>query len=75
VARFMGRVAKEVPNAANHFGKVFGKKDAAPGFEEQAAAGAEVTDHEQEWLEKMIEADGEVDELERRLLARIIEEG
>jgi len=75
VARFMGRVAKEVPNAANHFGKVFGKKDTAPGFEEQAAAGAEVTDHEREWLEKMIEADGEVDELERRLLARIIEEG
>ena len=75
VARFMGRVAKEMPNAANHFGKVFGKKDTAPSFAEQAAAGAEVTDHEQEWLEAMIEADGEVDELERRLLARIIEEG
>jgi len=75
VGRFMGQVAKELPNVANHFGKVFGKKDTAPGFDAQAAAGAEVTDHEQEWLETMIEADGEVDELERRLLARIIDEG
>jgi len=75
VARFMGRVAKEVPNAANHFGKVFGRKNAGPSFAERAEAGAEITDHEQEWLEKMIDADGEVDELERRLLARIIEEG
>ena len=75
VARFMGKVAREMPNAANHFGKVFGKKDAVPGYAEQAEAGAEVTDYERDWLEKMIEADGEVDELERRLLARIIEEG
>ncbi|KPP86974.1 hypothetical protein [Erythrobacter sp. HL-111] len=75
VARFMGKVAREMPNAANHFGKVFGRKDAGPSFAEQAAAGAEVTDCEREWLEQMIDADGEVDELERRLLARIIEEG
>ena len=76
VGRFMGRVAKELPQVANHFGKVFGKKqDTGPSFEEQAQAGEVVTDFEQEWLDSMIEADGEVDELERRLLARIIEEG
>ena len=76
VGRFMGRVFKEVPQAANHFGKVFGKKqDAGLSFEEQAAEGEAITDYEQQWLDTMIEADGEIDGLERRLLARIIEEG
>lgn len=76
IGRFMGRVAKEVPNARNHFGKVFGKKrDHAPSFEEQAKEGEKITDFEQEWLDKMIESDGEVDDLERRLIARIIEDG
>ncbi|UAB78431.1 hypothetical protein INR77_01415 [Erythrobacter sp. SCSIO 43205] len=76
VGRFFGRMVREVPQAANHFGKVFGKKQpSAPSYEEQAAAGEAITDHEQQWLDAMIEADGEVDDLERRLLARIIEEG
>lgn len=75
VGRFMGRMAREMPQARNHFGKVFGKRDSAPGFTEQAMAGEAVTDHEQQWLDAMIGADGEVDELERRLLARIIDEG
>lgn len=75
VGRFFGKMAREMPAAHNHFGKVFGKRKEAPGFEEQAAAGAELTDYEQDWLNSMIEADGEVDELERRLLARIIEDG
>ncbi len=75
VGRFFGQMVREAPNVRNHFGKVFGKRDAAPSFAEQAAAGEAVTDHEQEWLDAMIEADSEVDELERRLLARIIEEG
>lgn len=76
VGRFMGRVAREMPQVHNHFGKVFGKKkDRGPSFEEQAQAGEAITDYEQEWLDAMIESDGEVDDLERRLLARIIEEG
>lgn len=75
VGRFMGQMARELPQARNHFGKVFGKRDTAPSYTEQAIAGEAVTDHEQEWLDAMIGADGEVDELERRLLARIIEEG
>lgn len=75
VGRFMGRMAREMPQARNHFGKVFGKRDSAPSFTEQAMAGEAVTDHEQQWLDAMIGADGEVDELERRLLARIIDEG
>lgn len=75
VGRFIGKMVNEVPQARNHFGKVFGKKEVKPGFEEQAAAGQEFTDYEQEWLDKMIEGDGEIDDLERRLIARIIEEG
>ena len=72
--RFMGAMVRELPQARNHFGKVFGKNDSGPSFTEQAMAGEELTEIEQQWLDKMINADGEVDDLERRLIARIIEE-
>lgn len=76
VGRFVGQMVRELPQAGNHFGKVFGKKqDAAPSFDQQAASGEAITDIEQKWLDSMIEADGEIDELERRLIARIIDEG
>lgn len=72
VGRFMGRVAKEAPQVMNHFGKVFGrKKPTGPDYEALAAEGEKVTDYESEWLEGMIAADGEVDELESRLIARL----
>ncbi|WP_301750846.1 hypothetical protein [uncultured Erythrobacter sp.] len=75
VGRFIGRVAKEAPQVMNHFGRVFGKKQAAgTDFEALAAAGEVVTDYESEWLEKMVAADGEVDELESRLIARLAAE-
>jgi hypothetical protein len=74
VGRFMGRVAREAPQVMNHFGKVFGKKKpAGSGYEALAAAGEVVTDYESEWLDKMIDTDGEVDELESRLIARLAE--
>ena len=75
VARFMGKVAREAPQIGNHFGKVFGKRQGAPDYAALAAKGEAVTDNESEWLEKMIGADGEIDELESRLLARIAAEG
>ncbi len=71
VGRFLGRVMKEAPQFANHFGKVFGQRAAGPDYTALEAAGNEVTDNEQQWLEAMIDADGEVDELESRLIARI----
>jgi dsDNA-binding SOS-regulon protein len=71
VGRFMGRVAREAPQVLNHFGKAFGKRTTGTDFAALAAAGEQVTDFEQEWLEKMIDADGEVDELESRLIARL----
>jgi hypothetical protein len=75
VGRFMGRVVREAPQVANHFGKVFGKKaQSGPDYAALAAAGEVVTDYESEWLEKMVDADGEVDELESRLIARLAAE-
>ena len=70
----MGRVAQEVPNVMNHFGKVFGKKNRGPDYGAIAAAGEEVTEFENEWLDTMINADGTVDELESQLIARLAEE-
>lgn len=75
VGRFFGAMAREIPQVQNHFGKVFGKNTKGTNYIEAAAAGNLVDDFEQEWLEKMIDADGEVDDLERALLARIIAEG
>lgn len=73
IGRFIGRVIREVPQVGNHFGKVFGKKQApaTPDYGALAAEGEKITDYESEWLEGMIDADGEVDELESRLLARL----
>ena len=42
----------------------------------EAEKGAEFTDFEQDWLmNRMITADGQTDDLERRLIKRIIQEG
>ncbi len=72
VGRFIGRVIREVPNVGNHFGLVFGKKQpSGPDYAAIAAEGEKVTDFESEWLESMVDADGEVDELESRLIARL----
>lgn len=71
VGRFFGRMAKEAPQVANSFGVVFGKKKAGPDYTALEAQGEVVTDEEQKWLDAMINSDGEVDELERRLIARI----
>ena len=74
VGRFFGRMARDIPQARNHFGNVFGKKSAGSNYAVAQAAGSEVTDQEQKWLKEMIEADGELDDLERALLKRIAEE-
>jgi hypothetical protein len=75
VGGFMGRMAKQAPQVANHFGKVFGKKQGnGPDYTAIAASGELITDYENAWLETMIDADGEVDELESRLIARLAAE-
>lgn len=75
VRNFMGRMAREVPASRNHFGKVFGRRQTGPDYEALADEGAAITDHEQEWLDQMISASGEVDALEQRLLARLARGG
>ena len=71
VGRVIGGMIREMPNVANHFGQVFGKKPSGMDYAEAAAAGNIVDDNESAWLEKMIDADGEVDDLERKLIVRI----
>ncbi|MCB2080050.1 MAG: hypothetical protein KDE55_20435 [Novosphingobium sp.] len=70
VGRFIGRVVGEVPQVRNHFGKVFGQR-ADWGVTEREAEGNLVTENETAWLDAMIEADGEIDALERALIDRI----
>lgn len=71
VGRFMGAMAREIPQVKNHFGKVFGKNAGGRRYVEAQAAGNIVTDDENAWLERMMDADGQIDDLERALLARI----
>ena len=75
VGRFMAEMAREAPNFRRSLVWAFGKKPAGVNYTEAAAAGNLVDDFEQVWLEKMVDADGEVDDLERALLSRMIEEG
>ena len=74
VGRFFGRMVREAPKVANSMGVVFGKKTVekpATDYTALEAQGEVVTDEEQKWLETMIDSDGEVEELESRLIARI----
>ncbi|MCR2832334.1 hypothetical protein [Parerythrobacter lacustris] len=75
VGRFMGRMFAEAPDVRNHFGKVFGQRDADWGVTEREAEGNLVTGNEAAWLDRMIHADGETDVLERALIERIRAEG
>lgn len=71
VGRFMGAMAREVPQAANHFGKVFGQKPEPFSYTELQAEGDLVSENEKRWLDSMIDSDGQVDALERALLDRV----
>lgn len=71
LGHFMGRMAKQAPNA---FAMVFGKTDTSPGRQEQVAAAAEVTGAEKDWLERQIAQSGEVDEYDQALMEFIAEE-
>jgi len=72
VGRFLGEMAKAAPNA---LGQVFGKKGhALPSREQQVAEAAEFTALEQDWLDGLIQANGEVDAYDQALLEFIAEE-
>lgn len=74
VGRFIGQMAREIPAARNALGKVFGKQTPRESYVDLEAAGHQVTEDEQKWLDSMIAADGEVDALERALLDRLARE-
>jgi hypothetical protein len=74
MGRFFGRMAKEAPRVANHFGQVFGKKVPEKSVTETALEGEDVTRTEREWLDRMIDADGTLDALEIKLTERIAED-
>ena len=71
VGRFIGRMARGVPNG---FGVVFGKKGAHPSRAAEVAAAEAVTPSEKQWLDAEIAADGQVDALEKALLQFLTEE-
>lgn len=71
VGRFIGAMVREVPQVHNHFGMVFGHKPDPARFTQLEAEGNLVTENEKRWLDTMIDADGEIDVLERALLDRI----
>jgi hypothetical protein len=78
LGRFFGQMVREVPQVGNHFGnhfgKVFGrKKPSGRDYDALAAEGETITAYESEWLDRMVDADGEVDALETRLIARLAE--
>ncbi|MEL7197872.1 MAG: hypothetical protein AAGL10_06105 [Pseudomonadota bacterium] len=86
VGRFMGGMVREAPNIANNVGNVlgvvFGKRKggavseyAGEKIDAQSAKGAEVTEAELDWLDSMVNADGQLDDLEKRLVKRLEEEG
>lgn len=74
VGRFMGAMAREMPQAFNHFGKVFGRKSEAARFTELEANGNLVTENEKRWLDQMIDANGQIDALDRALLDRVAQD-
>lgn len=70
VGRFFRRMAKSAPSAMK---TVFGGKDTGPTYLEQVAAAQTVDGKERDWLDRQIEANGELDAFDRALLDFIAE--
>ncbi len=75
VGRFMQGMAKASPDFANAFNVVFGQKGLGAGIADRAAEGEVVTNKENAWLHSMVDADGELDAIEQRLIDRLAAEG
>ncbi len=66
VARFLGRMARNVPGV---FGTVFGGKSPERDRLAELRAAEEVTAEEQQWLDAQVGADGQIDAYEQALVA------
>ncbi|KPL69126.1 hypothetical protein SZ64_14025 [Erythrobacter sp. SG61-1L] len=69
--RFFGRMVRSMPNA---FGSVFGRKDTAQNHADMVEAARQIDLDEQDWLDAQMDANGQLDELDRALLDFIEEE-
>lgn len=76
IGRFLGKMARSAPQVlGGEIGtRLFGRKSAAPATGERAAPEAKVSAGEQQWLDKQIAANGEIDRYDRALLEFIAEE-
>ncbi|MEM9500229.1 MAG: hypothetical protein AAF941_00155 [Pseudomonadota bacterium] len=75
---FLANMVRSAPNlrrnitwAREHLAGTDGPQN---DYEADAAAGHEVTSHEQSWLDGALDADGHIDELEQRLIKRLADE-
>lgn len=73
IGRFIGKLARST-TGANRLGVVFGRRPAAPPASLVDAARA-VTSDERDWLDAMIDGNGEIDEYDRALLEFLAEDG
>ncbi|MEO1969097.1 MAG: hypothetical protein ABGW87_10335 [Sphingomonadaceae bacterium] len=71
VGGFLGRMARETPQVYNHFGKVFGRKQSSESYGARQIEGDQVTENERNWLDSMVEANGEVDEFDHAVLQEL----
>lgn len=72
IGGFFARMARS--NVKQGFGDVFGKRDKDPEVFELADAARDVTDQEHDWLQTLIDANGQVDEYDQALLDFLAEE-
>lgn len=75
VGGFLGRMFSSRPDFDGAFGSLLDLSPHAPDVEDEAAEAAELTGEENSWLTDMLEADEELDPLEKALLAFIAEDG
>lgn len=74
IGGFLARMFTSKPDVDGAFGSLLDLGPHAPGVEEEAEAAAQLTPEESHWLTDMLEADEELDPLEKALLAWIAEE-
>ncbi len=74
VGGFLGRMFTSRPDVDGAFGSLLDLSPHTPDVEEEAAEACELTEAESHWLTDMLEADEELDPMEKALLAFIAEE-
>lgn len=75
IGGFLSRMFTSRPDFDGAFGSLLDLSPHTPDIEDEVAEAAELTEAESHWLADMIEADEELDPLEKALLAFIAEDG